>query len=552
MADPAPYPPPARLSVALLIAALVLCAVTMGGWLLGTTWLVHPRDGYPPFSLVTAMAMGGATASLLFALRHRPAASWGMLGLAVLPLAAPSLFPDLARGMSAWASLPPAASALPPAAGVTVVAVALLTLARLFLPPWVLRWNAPVWLAVILGLLGTTALVTYGGHGMVPTWVDRLAMSPQMAACALLVSASTLYNRLRLAPTWPRWVAPVMAIVVASVTVVLSVALRAQEADSVRTQGRAELQRVTVALDLAFREQVRSVLRMRARLESGYAVSRPEWEADADLYLRDSDGRISSLVVADREVLPRWVRPARLSPAILSADVQAPSPRAEVRRAAARQREPAFTPLMTLLDGRRGFTMLMRLDAAPEGIGYLSASFGLDQFYAPIVRESPYAVRVTLGEAVLFASGTPAGEDAMAPAPLAYRLPNGTAITLHVRPTAFLLEHQTSPLPTTVLAMGLLLALCVGLGFHTHGVSLRRADALEHAFTDLRSTLQERDAARRREDLTNTRFEARSMPRPSACCCGTGTTMRRWPTPPPWPCSASATTPSRRCGATRW
>jgi signal transduction histidine kinase/DNA-binding response OmpR family regulator/sensor domain CHASE-containing protein len=509
MADPAPYPAPARLSVALLVAALVVCVVTMGGWLLGTTWLVHPRDGYPPFSLVTAMAMGSVTASLLFALRHRPAASWGLLGLALLLLAAPSLDPGLALGMSAWASLPPAASALPPAAGVTVAAVALLTLSRLLLPPWVLRVNVPVWLAVVLGLLGTTALVTYGGHGMVPTWVDRLAMSPQMAACALLVSASTLYNRLHLAPTWPRWVAAVMAVVVASVTVVLSVALRAQEADSVRTQGRAELQRVTAALDLAFREQVRSVQRMRARLESGYAVSRAEWEADADLYLHDSDGKISSLVVADLEALPQWVRPARLSAVILSADVPAAAPsRAAVRRTAAGQREPAFTPVMTLLDGRRGFTMLMRLDAAPEGIGYLSASFGLDQFYAPIVRESPYAVRVTLGEAVLFASGTPAGEDAMAPAPMAYRLPNGTPITLHVRPTAFLLEHQTSPLPTTVLAMGLLLALCVGLGVHTHGVSLRRADALQHALTDLRSTLQERDAARQREDLTKTRFEA--------------------------------------------
>jgi PAS domain-containing protein len=511
MAGPRPYPPPARLTVALLVAAVVVCAVTVAGWASGAVWLVHLRDGYPPFSLMTASAMGCATASLWFALRERRTLAWPLVTVAALLIVVSTWAPEALRRAAALAgagAIPASAFVLPRQASLCVVAVSLLTISRLQLPAWVLRFNVPVWLAVALGMLGLTTLVSYAGHGTGSSWVNALFMSPQMATCALLVSASTLYNRLYLAPVWPRWVALVVAGAIAGASVVLSAALRAQEVGSVLAQASAELQRVNDALDLAFTEQIRAVERMRARMESGGDVPQLDWQADADRYLQDSDGRIASMVVSGADAEPRWVRPASLASTVQATDFDQTPERATVRRRAMQQHAPAFTPVMTLLDGRRGFTMLARIDKHGGIAGYLSTSFNLARFYEPIASESPYALRVTLGNSLVFAAHTPAGDTELAPPPRRSVLPNGEAVTVQVRPTAFVLQHQTSRLPDTLLGMGLLLALCVGFGFHTHGTSRRRADALQQALTDLEVTLKERDTARQREDLATVRFHA--------------------------------------------
>jgi PAS domain S-box-containing protein len=52
-----PYPPPARLTVALLALAALVCAITVAAWVVGAMWLVHPGTGLPSLPLVV-LGMG--------------------------------------------------------------------------------------------------------------------------------------------------------------------------------------------------------------------------------------------------------------------------------------------------------------------------------------------------------------------------------------------------------------------------------------------------------------------------------------------------------------
>ncbi len=62
-----PYPPPPRVTVALLALATASCLLTIAGWAAGALGLVHVRDSVPAFSLLAAGAIGlllGACAGL--------------------------------------------------------------------------------------------------------------------------------------------------------------------------------------------------------------------------------------------------------------------------------------------------------------------------------------------------------------------------------------------------------------------------------------------------------------------------------------------------------
>ncbi|HTV01565.1 MAG TPA: response regulator [Luteitalea sp.] len=512
MSRPLPYPPPARLTVALLALAAALCAVTIAGWIGSALWVVHLRDGVPPFGLFTSTAMGSATLALWAALRERRLAAWIAIAIALLVTTSAIVNPDLAVHLTSrfapLAAARPFSLHIPQQAVACIALVLLLTLLRLFLPPWALRWQAPVWIGTAVGLLGLTTLVSYAGNGTEQTWIRTLMMSPQMAICALIVAGATLYNRLSIARLHPRWLPLVVAVAIISASVVLAEALNAQERAAVRSQSVGELERIGTAFDQSLKEQIRAFERMRARMESGGQVPQPDWEADADRYIADSDGRISSMTVADVAARPRWVRPAAMATTVFGADLLAAPERAGAVAVATARHAPAFTPLMTLLDGRRGFTMLLRIDRAGTPTGFLSTSFDITQFYLPLVANSPYAVRVTLDDAEVFAARRPADGSEAISEQRPYVIPNGRTLMVRVQPTDALLGQQTTHLPNVVLGMGLLLGLCAALGFREHGTSRRRGDALEAAVADLHRTLLERDEARQREDATQTRFQA--------------------------------------------
>ncbi len=354
-----------------------------------------------------------------------------------------------------------------------------------------------VWGSLLLAFLATTSLVTWAAEAAQDSWLRYLLMSPQLAACCLLVSAAVLSDRIQRGDiAWQRWLPVTITVFLGACAVIVAQALSSQEQASVRRQATAETHRLRDTLLQQVAGMDAGLERMRARYESGSVATRAEWEADAREHVRSYAGVLSSLAVIDTAGRPMWVVPASLTPHLRSRSSLDSRERQTAIAQAARRHEPvAYAPARTLPTAHRSYSTMLGLRGVDDRVSsVLVASYSVGALLPRVTNASPYAVRVMWeGGQELHAHQrpAPAGRFGRAFTDTArVELPGGARLDLQVTPTAALLADQMSGLPQLVLVLGVLLAGVAGLAIRVYAVSREHAEALTTSNASLQASFK--------------------------------------------------------------
>ncbi|BCS34235.1 hypothetical protein TBR22_A34640 [Luteitalea sp. TBR-22] len=506
---------PHLVSTVLLALALLVCVAGVVGHVLHVPALVPTLPGVQQFRLQSALGFSFGIIGLLAAARGRQTLARGAAGIGLV-LAASALVWHVASmvspGTVTWLDARLSADPLQRSHPQSALAIFLVSLVGLRLGSgrlarlWLWLRLLPLATALVLGLLALTTIASYAGHTTGDPWLHRLSMSPQMAGASILVALAMLHYEVRRGLVhWGAWAPLTVAAYTVAVSGVLTLVLIAQERATVAHLQETRLDRIEAALHEELRGMVRSLERMRKRIETGNELEAALWLSDANQHVVDAEGRINAITLARFDDLSNpWVRPQAAEGRVRAAlAVLTPAERVALA-GMLDTHEPVLRGPTQLLDGEMGFTLLQRLDRSGRPAGFLATAFALARLLRTPLADASYAYHVRSGGVAIGADGQFA-----AGAPVAARrilLMGRVPVDLAMAPTPELLDQQTSALPHLVLLLGVLLAASLGGGVRHVAASRRQADLIEATNRDLSRLLDERDQARREESLASARF----------------------------------------------
>lgn len=311
------------------------------------------------------------------------------------------------------------------------------------------------------------------------------------------------------APAWSRWRG--LPVLVALLGIALSIAGWLYLVMDRRDQVRETAAQVAAQSRKTVETSVRSSLAGLHDLAGFWATMAPtpvdEWRAQAELLIESRP--------ALRQIT--WVRPGAGRPRVAVGRFERPEPAAAERvEPTEAVREPQLLGPETGATGAQTLHALLPVrrsgDPGP-GLGYLEARIDLEELLATALEESApgYAIRIYWGDQLLYARGEPSAD----PWQRWWReegtiqLPRGLSWRALHLPTPELAAAWLDPVPHYLLAVGILLAIALGVLSHHLRFNFLRArylaagnEALEASAGELRrlnEALEARVSERTRE-----------------------------------------------------
>ncbi len=495
------------LGAAVLVLNGVLVLIGWGQW---TDWIGRVEPGAEPMPLDLALGLAVLGVILLALEANLRRVAW----LALLPAAIG--FSSLAQNVFGWTSPlheflergPAAVGTAGPAGMSRLQALSLLTASLCLL--WMIlslfarrRALATALVASLVISVGLAPLV-----GLVLGLSDASPGSAAARAGPLSGLCLVLLGHLLLSRVWrddpertiglPNWLpVPVMA-AGATLTLLSAAALRDRERGFVRSTTQLTINNAATVLNFELDNEAKSLQRLATRWSHAERLTDALRAQDGRAYQEDFPA-LRSLTWIDASHLTRWFFPAEGNEHLLEYNHDTDPLRRALIARAQRSGQPAFSPLLPLPLGGRGFFICAPLPAA----GGANSQMLLGEFVYPVLLESVenrlqlsalYAVAFDVDGQRVF-ERAPAG-------PVRTDLREESVfnlfdqrIRISLAPSEFALKRSRQLFPELVTALGLGLSILLGAVVNLAHTALARGRAAEEANRQLTAENEERRRA---------------------------------------------------------
>ncbi|HEY9841942.1 MAG TPA: response regulator [Candidatus Obscuribacterales bacterium] len=349
----------------------------------------------------------------------------------------------------------------------------------LLLPPllWIVFYfgarEAVLGIAVVSGVAIWNTL-----HGMGPFVRDSLndsllllQMFMGIVAMTLLVLAAALNERTVPPPaqvppparSQPLWFPLVLSFGLSLISLVLGLALHAQEQNQLTQTVQTQLKNTHQLIRLHLDTRILALLRMGKRWEAHGSVSRQEWENEAWAYYHDfkSFHRLSWI---DAGMHVRWGVPARGAEEEMGRYLGDDPIRRPALEAARWSHRFAVTETLGISGGEKGFVVYVPVFHGNQVLGYIAGVFGYQELLQQLLGQgvgTDYAFEVRHDKQILYQHGQGEGY-APAWAEESVLKLHGISWLIRIWPSHELIGQQLSPLPQITALVGILLAALLG------------------------------------------------------------------------------------------
>ena len=504
------------LGAAMLTASGVLVLFGQGHWI---DWLAESRPGSEPMPADLALGLAGLGIVLLALEANLRRFAW----LAVLPAAigASALAEDAAGWTSPLTELLEHGRAAAGPGGMSLLQALALATSGLCLV-WravpLLPRRRPLATALVASLVISVGLAPL--VGLLLGLSDASPLAPASRPAPLGGLCLVLLGHLLLSRVWrddpartgglPNWLpVPVMA-VGATLTLLSAAALRDRERGFIRTTTQLTINNAATVLNFELDQEAKSLQRLATRWAHADQLTDAVRDRDGRAYQEDFPA-LRSLTWIGAAHRTRWFFPAQGNEHLLEYNHDTdPVRRALIARAQDTGR-PAFSPLLPLPLGGRGFFICAPLPAAdrpgPEML--------LGEFVYPVLLESVeqrlqlsalYAVAIDVDGQRVFSRGpadpvrTDLREESV------FNLFD-QRIRISLAPSKIALKRNRQLFPELVTALGLGLSMLLGAVVNLAQTALARGRAAEEANRRLTAENEERRRAEQalRESQADTR-----------------------------------------------
>ncbi len=303
--------------------------------------------------------------------------------------------------------------------------------------------------------------------------------------------------------------APVaLALVLALVTTVLWRALGSRDETEVKATVNAATTTLALEVQRIMRTRISGLERMGIRWETRGGTPQGEWATDATHLLSHEPGYVS-LSWVDASGRPQWVLPESARTGGDADDLAREVARTEMLKTAQNERRPLVSHAIRLHDGHTGFVIYVPLFPGGAFDGYILAMCRFDTLFealtpAPVARR--YDVAGWDEDAQIM--GPPRARSEVWSDPVPVRL-SGAWWQLRLSPRPGALADLASPLPPLVLALGLGMAVFVGVAFYLLLLARRRTLEAEFANAELNAAMQHHRATEAKLKLLAETLEKR-------------------------------------------
>lgn len=279
----------------------------------------------------------------------------------------------------------------------------------------------------------------------------------------------------------PLWLPIPVGATVATIAVVLWQALVAQERLQIQRTIEAEAENMSLTiLDLAL-SRIRALDRMGKRWDQRGGTPQNEWEADATAYMTHGLG-YHTIGWADTAATVRWVVPLQGNEATLGLNLTFEERRHEALEIARNQDRIVVSPVVDLVEGRKGFLVYVPLFPEDSFDGFILGTFRFDKLLASILEKRValgYQVVILYNDEEIFSQYDPNRPREAEWWQEVEATFYGNTWRIRIRPGSDLLDQMQTSLPRNALAVGIGIAFLVALVVRMAQASQFRAKEIE-------------------------------------------------------------------------
>lgn len=295
-----------------------------------------------------------------------------------------------------------------------------------------------------------------------------------------------------------RWLSMLTGLSVIVATIAVWQALRLQERSRIANAAAYQVEGVKSAIAARMESRLLALVRMGRRWELRGQPPWSEWESDAMLYVQHDAG-YSAIAWVDPLSQVRWQ--VRRDPARARIPVLLPSDAGAALNAARDQNRITLTRVSRLATGEQVFATNIPIFAEQRFSGWLVGIFEVQPLLDEILGEhvAPgYGIGIAEGGRSIYRRGPPPTPVLQASGQVGDIDYQGLKWQVQVSPLPLVLEAAHSPLPSSVLVGGLVLALLLAVSVHLAQIARVRAHDAEEANEELKRQIADRRNAQER------------------------------------------------------
>ncbi|KAB7628180.1 EAL domain-containing protein [Alkalilimnicola sp. S0819] len=504
-----------RRDAALTFGAGVLLGLGLSvlmAWHLGATVLLQPLPALPAMGFPAALGLTLLGMNLLACAQHRQ--RWCLkLALVVLALGVTLLSVYLLAGESPSPALKP--WLLRPNVSVCLILAGL----GIALQHGVRRrhpassWLMALCAILIVGIAGAAAVTELAGLGAGPPFTHWTRMAPHATAAFFLVGALLLMMAAEKPGPAPRhadrpaaWRPWAAGLGVALLAAVLAIAMEATERQQGQRVLEAEIHLLSIEIQSALRNQFQLLNALARRMALNGGQTDMSWRADARQLT--ANRRYRRIVWLSPRLEPlAWV-PLEPTPSPLPASDPA---RLDAARQARDSGKISHSRIIPVGDNHPGFHVYIPVRQDGELLGLLGATVDLSHSLSEaLVHQTRrgYAVSLRTDEQTLYRSSPHLSPPRQQELIVHHALP-GLGWQLRIWPLPETLPLLRTALPETLFALGLLLAVLLGLAIRARDQQMISSLQVRALNTELEDRVRQRTRALSREIVKRKRIAER-------------------------------------------
>lgn len=319
--------------------------------------------------------------------------------------------------------------------------------------------------------------------------------------CLLLglgIMASTWRHSLSTELWRTRWYPLLVGVGVLAITIGIWQALLAEEKKRIAWWTQLQIAGVQHAITARMEARIMPLVRMARFWEMHGKPDREVWATDAELYANDYQS-LQAVAWVDPSLHVRWVAPLAGNEGVQDLDLGFEEHRRQTLELAGGNRTATLTRALDFSPDVGGFQVSVPIFVGDAFDGFILGAFRLKRFLDVTLENlvPDYGIAVFDGKEELYRRAIPNKYQEKAWAQEAHIDLYGVTWQMRLWPTSTLLAKKRSPLPTVVLASGLLTAVLLMVTARLAQTSRLRATQVERANHELQHeiTMRQRTEA---------------------------------------------------------
>ncbi len=275
------------------------------------------------------------------------------------------------------------------------------------------------------------------------------------------------------------WLPVSFALLFLTASVIIWQAQEARDHERLHELTRTTARGLAEAVEIRVQDLANALKRMSHRWELREALQEPYWRADARAHLGDFPGLVAMEWV-DPDFVVRWVEPEADNDMVLGLNLSDNTHRRPILEMAREENIPVVTPVVDILQGGRGFDVIVPITVRHEPGGFMLGVVDLDNFIPTIVKtqQDQFVFRILENNRLILEEGDWSATRGIPVEESVIHLPGDRKWTIAVTPGRALTDASQLIRDVLMLGAGLLMALLAALAVRFAQTSRERTREL--------------------------------------------------------------------------